>query len=198
MAIFSLNKNKRYSIREADDTTVPDGAYEAPEDELIGNGDVESSEDIETDPSYTDADASAVDGEEGTGEEGVEEVIPMEEEEPITPIQNIENQMFSDLSSAELAARDIRLRKAFFRTYEVCDIVIEKITRLDKNDEIILMANYISRKLDQLKDMISDYLNDMYDSKSYVENLIYYKQCTAILEAVATLLQEIQPKESDK
>lgn len=190
MAIFS---NKKYIIKEAEET--PDGAYEAPEEELMANGDVaggEDPQDIETDPSYVDENNDDVGMDEN--EEG--EIVP--EEEPMTPVQNIDNQIFSDLSSAELAARDVRLRKAFFRVYDVCDIVIDKITRLDKNDDIIQIGDYISRKLDGLKEMISDYLNDIYDSKSYVENFIYYKQCTAILEAISVLLKEIQSKDSDK
>ena len=46
--------------------------------------------------------------------------------------------------------------------------------------------------------MVSDYINDVYDNKSYIENAIYYNNCLAVLVSVNKIFKEIVAKTSKK
>ena len=111
------------------------------------------------------------------------------EEEPPSEMQQLDNNMFGDLSATELAARDRKLRQDMATLYDLCNVILNRVIFINKNEVIIKVSEYITGKMEDMKDRLVDYLNYIYDSKSYVENFIYYKQCTEILEAIYTLLQ---------
>ena len=77
-------------------------------------------------------------------------------------------------------------------------IILNRVIFINKNEVIIKVSEYITGKMEDMKDRLVDYLNYIYDSKSYIENLIYYKQCYSVLEGIALILKEIEPKEENK
>jgi len=187
--------------------------HEAPEDEvdeLIANNDIdetqpttggeqeENNQPPQEDEVQVDDDYLQQDPEEdpNAGEEvGMEEPI---EEEPPSEIQQLDNNMFGDLSATELAARDRKLRQDMATLYDLCNVIMNRVIFINKNESIIKVSEYITGKMEDMKDRLVDYLNYIYDSKSYIENLIYYKQCYSVLEGIALILKEIEPKEENK
>lgn len=194
--------------------------HEAPEDEvdeLIANNNID---DTQLDPNSQGNAAPAQEGEDtpadqedvqvdddylqqdpeedpnAGAEEGMEEVPP--EEEPPSEIQQLDNNMFGDLSATELAARDRKLRQDMATLYDLCNVIMNRVIFINKNESIIKVSEYITGKMEDMKDRLVDYLNYIYDSKSYIENLIYYKQCYSVLEGIALILKEIEPKEENK
>lgn len=187
--------------------------HEAPEDEvdeLIANNDIEETQptaggeqeennqppqgdEVEVDDDYLQQDPEE---DPNAGEEvGMEEPV---EEEPPSEIQQLDNNMFGDLSATELAARDRKLRQDMATLYDLCNVIMNRVIFINKNDVIIKVSEYITGKMEDMKDRLVDYLNYIYDSKSYIENLIYYKQCYSVLEGIALILKEIEPKEENK
>jgi len=193
--------------------------HEAPEDEvdeLIANNDIDDTqldpnsqgntaptqegedtpadqEDVQVDDDYLQQDPEE---DPNAGEEvGMEEPV---EEEPPSEIQQLDNNMFGDLSATELAARDRKLRQDMATLYDLCNVVMNRVIFINKNESIIKVSEYITGKMEDMKDRLVDYLNYIYDSKSYIENLIYYKQCYSVLEGIALILKEIEPKEENK
>ena len=193
--------------------------HEAPEDEvdeLIANNDIDDTqldpnsqgnaaptqegedtpadqEDVQVDDDYLQQDPEE---DPNAGEEvGMEE--PVEEEQP-SEMQQLDNNMFGDLSAAELAARDRKLRQNMATLYDLCNVIMNRVIFINKNEVVIKVSEYITGKMEDMKDRLVDYLNYIYDSKSYIENLIYYKQCYSVLEGIALILKEIEPKEENK
>ena len=193
--------------------------HEAPEDEvdeLIANNDIDDTqldpnsqgntaptqegedtpadqEDVQVDDDYLQQDPEE---DPNTGEEvGMEEPV---EEEPPSEMQQLDNNMFGDLSATELAARDRKLRQDMATLYDLCNVILNRVIFINKNEVIIKVSEYITGKMEDMKDRLVDYLNYIYDSKSYIENLIYYKQCYSVLEGIALILKEIEPKEENK
>ena len=188
--------------------------HEAPEDEvdeLIANNDIEETQpataggeqeennqppqgdEVEVDDDYLQQDPEE---DPNAGEEvGMEEPV---EEEPPSEMQQLDNNMFGDLSATELAARDRKLRQDMATLYDLCNVIMNRVIFINKNDVIIKVSEYITGKMEDMKDRIVDYLNYIYDSKSYIENVIYYKQCYSVLEGIALILKEIEPKEENK
>lgn len=193
--------------------------HEAPEDEvdeLIANNDIDDTqldpnsqgnvapdqegedtpadqEDVQVDDDYLQQDPE--EDPNAGAEEGMEEVPP--EEEP-SDIQLIDNNVFADLSAAEIAARDRKLRQDMATLYDLCNVILNRVIFINKNESIIKVSEYISGKMEDMKDRLVDYLNYIYDSKSYIENLVYYKQCYSFMEGIALILKEIEPKEENK
>lgn len=193
--------------------------HEAPEDEvdeLIANNDIDDTqldpnsqgnvapaqegedtpadqEDVQVDDDYLQQDPE--EDPNAGAEEGMEEVHP--EEEP-SDIQLIDNNVFADLSAAEIAARDRKLRQDLATLYDLCNVILNRVIFINKNEIIIKISEYISGKMEDMKDRIVDYLTYIYDSKSYIENLVYYKQCYSLMEGIALILKEIEPKEENK
>jgi hypothetical protein len=194
--------------------------HEAPEDEvdeLIANNNIDDTqldpnsqrntapsqeeedtpadqEDVQVDDDYLQQDPE--EDPNAGAEEGMEEVPP--EEEPPSEIQQLDNNMFGDLSATELAARDRKLRQDMATLYDLCNVIMNRVIFINKNESIIKVSEYITGKMEDMKDRLVDYLNYIYDSKSYIENLIYYKQCYSVLEGIALILKEIEPKEENK
>ena len=183
--------------------------HEAPEDdvdELIANNDIAETQlnpneqentapqdnEIQVDDDYLQQDP------EENPNEGEEEGMDRPEEEPPTEMQMIDNNMFADLSSTELAARDRKLRQDLATLYDLCNIILNRVIFINKNEQVIKISEYISGKMEDMKDRIVDYLNYIYDSNSYIENMVYYKQCYSLLQGIALILQEIEPKEENK
>lgn len=183
--------------------------HEAPEDdvdELIANNDIAETQlnpneqentapqdnEVQVDDDYLQQDP------EENPNEGEEEGIDMPEEEPPTEMQMIDNNVFADLSSTELAARDRKLRQDLATLYDLCNVILNRVIFINKNEQVIKISEYISGKMEDMKDRIVDYLNYIYDSKSYIENMVYYKQCYSLLQGIALILQEIEPKEENK
>jgi len=183
--------------------------HEAPEDdvdELIANNDIaetqlDPNEQENTAPQdnevQVDDDYLQQDPEENPNE-GEEEGMDMPEEEPPTEMQMIDNNVFADLSSTELAARDRKLRQDLATLYDLCNVILNRVIFINKNEQVIKISEYISGKMEDMKDRIVDYLNYIYDSKSYIENMVYYKQCYSLLQGIALILQELEPKEENK
>lgn len=183
--------------------------HEAPEDdvdELIANNDIAETQldpnsqgntapqdnEVQVDDDYLQQDP------EENPNEGEEEGMDMPEEEPPSEMQMIDNNVFADLSSAELAARDRKLREDLATLYDLCNVILNRVIFINKNEQVIKISEYISGKMEDMKDRIVDYLNYIYDSKSYIENMVYYKQCYSLLQGIALILQEIEPKEENK
>lgn len=193
--------------------------HEAPEDEvdeLIANNDIDDTqldpnsqgntapdqegedtpadqEDVQVDDDYLQQDPE--EDPNAGAEEGMEEVP--QEEEP-SDIQLIDNNVFADLSAAEIAARDRKLRQNLAILYDLCNVILNRVIFINKNEIIIKISEYISGKMEDMKDRIVDYLTYIYDSKSYIENLVFYKQCYSFMEGIALILKEIEPKEENK
>lgn len=183
--------------------------HEAPEDdvdELIANNDIAETQlnpneqentapqdnEVQVDDDYLQQDP------EENPNDGEEQGMDMPEEEPPTEMQMIDNNMFADLSSTELAARDRKLRQDLATLYDLCNVILNRVIFINKNEQVIKISEYISGKMEDMKDRIVDYLNYIYDSKSYIENMVYYKQCYSLLQGIALILQEIEPKEENK
>ena len=193
--------------------------HEAPEDEvdeLIANNDIDDTQldpnsqgniapdqegkdtpadqdDVQVDDDYLQQDPE--EDPNAGAEEGMEEVPP---EEEASDIQMIDNNVFADLSAAEIAARDRKLRQDLATLYDLCNVILNRVIFINKNEVIIKISEYISGKMEDMKDRIVDYLTYIYDSKSYIENLVFYKQCYSFMEGIALILKEIEPKEENK
>ena len=70
----------------------------------------------------------------------------------------------------------------------ICEIFISVV---EENLEII---KYVSNTLSNLRDMLTDYINSVYKTKSYIENLVNYNKFLAVLNGISDILEEMNKK----
>ena len=72
--------------------------------------------------------------------------------------------------------------------------IIDRIGDVNVAEENIGTIEYVSNTLANLKDMLSDYMNTVYKTKSYFENSINYNRFLAVLGGINKVLEEMNSK----
>ena len=75
--------------------------------------------------------------------------------------------------------------------FEVINSIIDKITSANLSEENTTTIDFVSNNLNNLRNMLIDYMNDVYKTKSYTENLIIYNRYLAALNAINKILEEM-------
>ena len=82
--------------------------------------------------------------------------------------------------------------------YDAVIAIIDRIGDINVAEQNIGTVEYVSNTLASLKDMLTDYVNDVYKTKSYIENSINYNRFLAILNGINKILEEMNSKNDEK
>ena len=138
-------------------------------------------------------DYTAADG----GEEpppDVENATPAEEE-PVDELKAQEEDMYSTLTPAQLDVKHKELKSRFLDMYDMTTELVDRIGDAVVTEENIAIIEYISKRLNSLRTMMSDYVSSIYSTKSYIENSINYNRFLAVLNGIDKMLNQISKKE---
>lgn len=113
------------------------------------------------------------------------------EETPVDDIKRQEEEMYSDMSPEQLDIMHRELKSRFIDIYNICTNTIERLSAVHVSEDNISTLEYISRTLSTTKDMIVDYIDNIYKSKSYIENNVNYNKYLVIINAVNKMLENI-------
>lgn len=117
-------------------------------------------------------------------------------EEEVDDLKAKEEELYANLTPDQLDIKHKELKGQFLSMFDMVSELVERMGDTGTTEENIKIVEYISNNLINLKDMISDYVNDVYQTKSYIENSIMYNRFLATLNAINQLLEEIQPKDN--
>lgn len=140
-------------------------------------------------------------GEEGgEGEEGSEEDGSMEggeeglegPEQQSDDFSSDEQEVFSDLKPEQMAVKHKELKTQFKNFNDTIFSAIDKINNISHASYDDTLLSFIIRKLLELKDMSRDYLLDVYDTKSYIENQIQLQKMVTTFNYITNLLSNIR------
>lgn len=140
-------------------------------------------------------------GEEGgEGEEGSEEDGSMEggeeglegPEQQADDFSSDEQEVFSDLKPEQMAVKHKELKTQFKNFNDTIFSAIDKINNISHASYDDTLLSFIIRKLLELKDMSRDYLLDVYDTKSYIENQIQLQKMVTTFNYITNLLSNIR------
>lgn len=113
-------------------------------------------------------------------------------------IKELEDQLFADFNSAQRAIMSRTLKKKYNSLFIMCDDIIDRINDIPKAMEHIKAIEFVSLKLTEIKDMLSDYLYYTYNTKSYIENEIQYKRYIALLNQLNRYIAKIPTIKPDQ
>ena len=161
-----------------DDPNNPDSAGSGtPGSE--GDPNAQTGTDSTTDPGSNDQ------GAEG-GQEGNDQLQQM---------RDMESKLFADLSPEQIQLKDNELKTQFINLYEDIEKTINRVNSIVKTDANEEVVAFISKKLDELKDLTHKNLIDAYSTRTYVDNLIQYHQCLATYASIGKILEELGKKD---
>lgn len=142
------------------------------------SGDGESMDDSEGDGGSTD-DGS---GDEESSEDVTNELIEKEKE------------LFSDLSEKQLSIRTNELKGLYVKLTDTIESTSDRLSSSPNNKINSKIIKFLVSKLDALKKMVDDYMVDTFETKTYIENTIYYHKCLMQLNLVKDILKEMSSK----
>lgn len=115
-----------------------------------------------------------------------------ESESTDSPTKEAERQLFDSLSPEEQLIKNNMLKKLFIELYTNCNNIIEKLNDIGSElDEVNPQIKRILSLLFNLKQMIDDYLTNIYNSKSYIENDIMFNRYLSVLNSVKNIIKDI-------
>ena len=171
----------------ADDST-PQGA-EPPAGDATGGGEEQGSYGDDID--YTEGSDQNTEGSGDPNTEGGE--APPEEENQVTAddARGMEQELFQDLTPDQIDLKHKELKNKYLELYNSTSNIVDRINELPTSDTTVASITFVAKKLAELRKMIADYMNDVYSTKSYMENAINYNRFLAALSGINKILDKI-------
>lgn len=185
------------------ETNQEDTSTENQEDSNTENNDQQNpeSEDMSSDDGMDFGDDTSEDGstdDTSSSDTNSSSADPGNEEEEVDENKKAEEEIFSNLTHDQLDIKHKELKNQYLQLYDMTSEIIDRISSINISEDITFVVDYVSTTLSNLRDMVVDYINDVYKTKSYTENLINYNRFLATLSGINKILEEIDKTEEDK
>ena len=118
-----------------------------------------------------------------------------DEEQPVDELKQNEEELYSDLTPEQLDIKHKELKSNFLTMYDAIVGIIERLGDIATTEDNVPVVEYITSECTRIKDMITDYVNSVYQTKSHTENLINYNRFLAVLGGINKILEEMNKKE---
>lgn len=146
---------------------------------------------------YTDGGEDDTGGEEA-GEETGGETSSTDGQIQADDARGMEKEIFKDLTPDQVDIKHKELKSNFSELYDSISNIIDRVNDIPNNDAYLQTITFVSNQLANLKQMVADYINNVYSTKSYMENAMNYNRFLATLKGVNDILEEIGKESSAK
>ena len=117
-----------------------------------------------------------------------------ENQDPSQKLKDIEKSIFDQLTPEQQNAKTQELKNLYGETYEKCQSIIDIVSNIEKAPDQAKVYDYIIKNLVDLQKYIRDYLENLFDSKTYIENMTELQKYLAILDTINNVFEEMQKK----
>jgi hypothetical protein len=129
----------------------------------------------------------------GEGGEGTDDTAGSEPtDDPSSKLKDIEKSIFDQLTSEQQVAKTKELKSLYNDTYNKCQTIVDMVSTAEKEPSQAKVYDYIINNLVDLQKYIRDYLDDIFDSKTYIENMTELQKYLAILDTINNVFEEIK------
>ena len=175
---------------QSDDQT-DDNTGDEPEQDDNGDG---QEDDILDDSGDESEDGGEGDSstDDGTGEEMDPGIEDDSTNDPNAKLKELEKSIFDQLSTEQKALKTKELKTLFNSVYDKCAEIINTISSADRNPEQAKVYDYVMNSLTDLQKYIKDYLFNIYDSKTYIENMVQLQKYLTVLDTVSNIFEEVK------
>lgn len=166
--------NDEYQMNDPEEDNSEEGA----EDDNQDDGD-----------EYQMNDPEADDSEEDTTDTNTEDPS-----DPSQKLKDIEKSIFDQLTPEQQKTKTTELKNLYSETYDKCQSIIDIVGGIEKAPDQAKIYDYIVKNLLDLQKYIRDYLENLFDSKTYIENMTELQKYLAILDTINNVFNELQKK----
>ena len=107
-------------------------------------------------------------------------------------LQELENVIFDNLTEPEKKLKIQELKELYINVYNKCTTITDMMSEIKRDEATIQIVEYISNTLLDLKQYVNDYINDIFDTKTYVENLSQLQKYIMVFNAINKVLAQIK------
>lgn len=109
-------------------------------------------------------------------------------------VEDLEKDVFGDLTDQQMDIKNKELKTNFINLYDAISDIEERINDISKDADMIKPLEFVSNKLADLAQQVSDYLSYTYPTKSYTENTVMYRLFLNVLNQINDILSTIRPE----
>lgn len=192
-----------------DDYTLPDAGEEGEDPEggedtgeeddnnfnVDDAGEGEDNTDAEDNDPGADAGGATGDddliGGNGSGEDVSDDV-------QIPNLRDVQQKLFDQLTPEQQQIKVEELKKNYAELYSRCANILKIITDSNPGDDnTVKVFDYVQKTMNDLQTHIYYYISNTFDTKTYIENDIQFKQFLTILNTIKKILDEINTEKKE-
>ena len=191
--------NDEYQMNDPEeDTGENDDQGEDQEDNdeyQMNDPEEDNSEEGAEDDNQDDGDEYQMnDPEEDNSEENTTDTNTEDPSDPSQKLKDIEKSIFDQLTPEQQKTKTAELKNLYSETYDKCQSIIDIVGGIEKAPDQAKIYDYIVKNLLDLQKYIRDYLENLFDSKTYIENMTELQKYLAILDTINNVFNELQKK----
>lgn len=212
---------------EADQTETDTQADEQPEQNQTGNDETQPADDNQNQEGEGEADINPNDGGEGDEEletidddndgldggddtddgqddtstddsSGGDMDTSTDENDPHKKLKELEAEIFDQLSEEEKEMKRNELKKLYVLLIEKAESIFNLTQEITKTDDTVKLIDYVLNTLMDLKTYLGDYVSDVYDNRTYLQNNVNFQKFLAIFDSIHAIFQEITQMDEKK
>lgn len=153
----------------------------------------ESTEGGEENPDGESGEGEGTDDSMGDDSTGSEEI---DENDPNAKLKELEKSIFDQLSKEQKALKTKELKSLYDIVYNKCTDIINTISGAERSPEQAKVYDYVMNSLADLQKYIKDYLMQIFDSKTYIENMVQLQKYLTVLDTVSNIFEEVKKSSS--
>lgn len=182
-----------------DDTTDNGGSEDIPSDGDSGNNaDDDYTTDDSGDESTEEDTGEDVDNTDDTSYDSTDDVNDGDSGSLEDKIRSTEAEIFNSLSDDEKVTKNRELMDDYITLKTTIKVFLEKVRTITITDENRSVLNFVESNLIDLNKIITDYIIERFNSKSYMENFIFYQQLILTISQLKEIIKKLKPEENPK
>ena len=111
--------------------------------------------------------------------------------DPNQKLKDLEASIFNQLTPQQKGAKTKELKNLYDIAYQKCANLIDLINSSEKAQKQIKVCDFVVNSLTDLQKCIKDYLVNIFDSKTYMENMIEFNKYLTALNTVSNVIAEL-------
>lgn len=114
-----------------------------------------------------------------------------DENDPHEKLKELEAEIFDQLSEEEKEMKRNELKKLYVLLIEKAESIFNLTQEITKTDDTVKLIDYVLNTLMDLKTYLGDYVSDVYDNRTYLQNNVNFQKFLAIFDSIHAIFQEI-------
>ena len=115
--------------------------------------------------------------------------------DPRQKLRDLENSIFDQLAEDQKHQKIKELKDLFQSAYYDCQKILTNIDKVEKTPDNVKIYDYVSKALTDLSVYIKDYLEDVFDNRTYIENATELEKYIAVFDGIKNVFVELRKQE---